>query len=107
MGGSRCCGSLRGREATRRPLSTTWQQARERSRITNGSSLRRRLDISSSCLLKKDGFVVDPFCGGGMTPAACIALERQWAAFEIDEATISNAAERVIQSLNAHVAERV
>ena len=58
-------------------------------------------------LTEKDGFVVDPFCGGGTTPAACIALERQWAAFEIDEATISNAAERVIQSLNAHVAERV
>jgi hypothetical protein len=58
-------------------------------------------------LTEKDGFVVDPFCGGGTTPAACIALERQWAAFEIDEATISNAAERVIESLSAAIAERV
>jgi hypothetical protein len=42
-----------------------------------------------------DGFVVDPFCGGGTTPVACIGLGRKWAAFEIDEANISRASERI------------
>ena len=42
-----------------------------------------------------DGFVVDPFCGGGTTPVACIGLGRKWAAFEIDEANLSRASERI------------
>jgi 16S rRNA G966 N2-methylase RsmD len=48
-------------------------------------------------LTEKDGFVVDPFCGGGTTPVACIALGRKWAAFEIDEATASRASERIAE----------
>lgn len=46
-------------------------------------------------LTDPDGFVVDPFCGGGTTPVACIGLGRKWAAFEIDEANISRASERI------------
>jgi hypothetical protein len=46
-------------------------------------------------LTDKDGFVVDPFCGGGTTPAACIGLGRKWAAFEIDEANMARASERI------------
>jgi 16S rRNA G966 N2-methylase RsmD len=46
-------------------------------------------------LTDKDGFVVDPFCGGGTTPKACIGLGRKWAAFEIDEARLSRASERI------------
>jgi len=46
-------------------------------------------------LTEKDGFVVDPFCGGGTTPAACIGLGRKWAAFEIDEANLARASERI------------
>lgn len=49
-------------------------------------------------LTEKDGFVVDPFCGGGTTPAACIALGRKWAAFEIDEANLSRASERITEA---------
>jgi len=46
-------------------------------------------------LTEKDGFVVDPFCGGGTTPAACIGLDRKWVSFEIDEANIARASERI------------
>lgn len=46
-------------------------------------------------LTEPDGFVVDPFCGGGTTPAACIGLGRRWAAFEIDEANMSRASQRI------------
>jgi hypothetical protein len=49
-------------------------------------------------LTEKDGFVVDPFCGGGTTPAACIALGRKWAAFEIDEANAARASERISEA---------
>lgn len=49
-------------------------------------------------LTEKDGFVVDPFCGGGTTPAACIGLGRKWAAFEIDEANMARASERIMEA---------
>ena len=48
-------------------------------------------------LTEKDGFVVDPFCGGGTTPVACIGLGRKWAAFEIDEANLARASERIAE----------
>ena len=51
-------------------------------------------------LTEKDGFVVDPFCGGGTTPVACIGLGRKWAAFEIDEANLSRASERISEAQN-------
>jgi|694.fasta_scaffold08185_3 16S rRNA G966 N2-methylase RsmD len=46
-------------------------------------------------LTEQDGFVVDPFCGGGTTPVACVGLGRKWAAFEIDEANLACASERI------------
>jgi len=46
-------------------------------------------------LTDPDGFVVDPFCGGGTTPVACIGLGRKWAAFEIDQANMARAIERI------------
>ena len=49
-------------------------------------------------LTEKDGFVVDPFCGGGTTPVACIGLGRKWAAFEIDEANLARASERITEA---------
>ena len=36
-------------------------------------------------LSPQGGLVCEPFCGGGTTPAACIATGRQWIAFEKDE----------------------
>jgi len=46
-------------------------------------------------LTDPDGFVVDPFCGGGTTPIACIALGRKWAAFEINETHHARASARI------------
>lgn len=46
-------------------------------------------------LTDPDGFVVDPFCGGGTTPAACIALGRKWSAFEIDAGQHALASSRI------------
>ena len=46
-------------------------------------------------LTEQDGFVVDPFCGGGTTPVACVGLGRKWAAIEIDEANLARASERI------------
>lgn len=46
-------------------------------------------------MTEQDGFVVDPFCGGGTTPVACVDLGRKWAAFEIDEANLARASERI------------
>lgn len=56
--------------------------------------------VSEACyfidlLTDPDGFVVDPFCGGGTTPTACVQLGRKWAAFEIDEANLARASERI------------
>jgi hypothetical protein len=63
-----------------------WQQSEEEARYF--------IDL----LTEKDGFVVDPFCGGGTTPVACISLGRKWAAFEIDEANIGRASERIAEA---------
>lgn len=46
-------------------------------------------------LTDTDGFVVDPFCGGGTTPAACIALGRKWSSFEIDAGQHALASSRI------------
>jgi 16S rRNA G966 N2-methylase RsmD len=46
-------------------------------------------------LTQPDDLVVDPFCGGGTTPVACIQSGRKWASFEIDEANFSNASSRI------------
>lgn len=60
-----------------------WQQA--------VSEARYFIDL----LTQPDDFVVDPFCGGGTTPVACIGSGRKWASFEIDEANFSNASSRI------------
>jgi len=46
-------------------------------------------------LTQPDDFVVDPFCGGGTTPVACIKSGRKWACFEIDEVNFANASSRI------------
>lgn len=40
-------------------------------------------------------FVVDPFCGGGTTPAVCQKLGRKWSAFEIDAGNHARSCERI------------
>ena len=60
-----------------------WQQA--------VSEARYFIDL----LTQTDDFVVDPFCGGGTTPVACIQSGRKWASFEIDEANFANASSRI------------
>jgi len=60
-----------------------WQQA--------VSEARYFIDL----LTQSDDFVVDPFCGGGTTPVACIESGRKWASFEIDEANFANASSRI------------
>jgi len=60
-----------------------WQQA--------VSEARYFIDL----LTQRDDFVVDPFCGGGTTPVACIQSGRKWASFEIDEANFANASSRI------------
>jgi site-specific DNA-methyltransferase (adenine-specific) len=47
------------------------------------------------CLKRKGDLVLDPFCGGGTTPAMCKVLERDCIAFEIDPATEGVARSRV------------
>jgi 16S rRNA G966 N2-methylase RsmD len=65
-----------------------WQQA--------VSEARYFIDL----LTQPDGFVVDPFCGGGTTPVACIKSGRKWASFEIDEANFSNASSRIKEAIS-------
>jgi hypothetical protein len=65
-----------------------WQQA--------VSEARYFIDL----LTQPDGFVVDPFCGGGTTPVACIKSARKWASFEIDEANFSNASSRIKEAMS-------
>jgi transcriptional regulator with XRE-family HTH domain len=60
-----------------------WQQA--------VSEARHFIDL----LTQPDDFVVDPFCGGGTTPVACIESGRKWASFEIDEGNFANASSRI------------
>jgi hypothetical protein len=60
-----------------------WQQA--------VSEARYFIDL----LTQPEDFVVDPFCGGGTTPVACIESGRKWASFEIDEANFANASSRI------------
>jgi 23S rRNA G2445 N2-methylase RlmL len=60
-----------------------WQQA--------VSEARYFIDL----LTQPDDFVVDPFCGGGTTPVACIQSGRKWASCEIDEANFANASSRI------------
>jgi hypothetical protein len=49
-------------------------------------------------LTQPEDFVVDPFCGGGTTPVACIQSGRKWASFEIDEANFANASCRITEA---------
>jgi hypothetical protein len=65
-----------------------WQQA--------VSEARYFIDL----LTQSDDFVVDPFCGGGTTPVACIESGRKWASFEIDEANFANASSRIKEVMN-------
>jgi len=51
-------------------------------------------------LTQADDFVVDPFCGGGTTPVACIQSGRKWASFEIDEGNFSNASSRIKEAMD-------
>lgn len=43
----------------------------------------------------ENGIVVDPFCGGGTTPAACASLGLRWLAFEIEADEVAKARERI------------
>lgn len=70
---------------TREKSHHEWQQSEAEARYF--------IDL----LTEPDGFVVDPFCGGGTTPVACIGLGRKWAAFEIDEANLARASERIFE----------
>ena len=63
-----------------------WQQA--------VSEARYFIDL----LTQPADFVVDPFCGGGTTPVACIQSGRKWASFEIDEANFANASCRITEA---------
>jgi len=47
-------------------------------------------------LTKPGDFVVDPFCGGGTTPAVCEKNGRKWKAFEIDPAWYAKSCERIV-----------
>ena len=47
-------------------------------------------------LTKPGDLVVDPFCGGGTTPAVCEKVNRKWLAFEIDSANYARSCERII-----------
>ena len=47
-------------------------------------------------LTKPGDLVVDPFCGGGTTPAVCEKVNRKWVAFEIDSANYARSCERII-----------
>ena len=71
---------------TREKSHHEWQQAEAEARYF------------VELLTEPDGFVVDPFCGGGTTPAACIGLGRKWAAFEIDEANLASASLRIAEA---------
>ena len=71
---------------TREKSHHDWQQSEAEARYF--------IDL----LTEEDGFVVDPFCGGGTTPVACIGLGRKWAAFEIDEANLARASERISEA---------
>lgn len=71
---------------TREKSHHEWQQSEAEARYF--------IDL----LTEPDGFVVDPFCGGGTTPVACIGLGRKWAAFEIDEANLARASERIAEA---------
>jgi len=44
---------------------------------------------------QQNAVVLDPFCGGGTVPASCIALGRNYLAFEIDKDTCTIARDRV------------
>lgn len=65
-----------------------WQQA--------VSEARYFIDL----LTQPDDLVVDPFCGGGTTPVACIESGRKWASFEIDEANCANASSRISEVMD-------
>jgi 16S rRNA G966 N2-methylase RsmD len=47
-------------------------------------------------LTKPGDLVVDPFCGGGTTPAVCEKVNRKWLAFEIDSANYARSCKRII-----------
>jgi hypothetical protein len=46
-------------------------------------------------LTQPSGLVVDPFCGGGAIPVACLATKRRWLATEIDPANAAVARKRI------------
>ncbi len=48
-----------------------------------------------TALTRKDEIVLDPFCGGGSTLAACQILQRNFIGFEIDPETCKIAQQRV------------
>ena len=49
-------------------------------------------------LTRPNDIIFDPFCGGGTTAAACVMLNRNYIAFEIDSNTAKIAQERINQT---------
>lgn len=47
------------------------------------------------CFSRPGDLILDPFCGGGTTPAVCNMLDRHWIAFEIDGNTADIARKRM------------
>lgn len=52
-------------------------------------------------LTEPNDLVVDPFCGGGTTPAVCAKLLRRWRSFEINEDSASISRERIKNAISA------
>jgi len=54
-------------------------------------------------LTKADDLVVDPFCGGGTIPLACLLTGRQWLATEINPENASLARQRLNEAKNEQI----
>jgi len=54
-------------------------------------------------LTKADDLVVDPFCGGGTIPLACLLTGRQWLATELNPENASLARQRLNEAKNEQI----
>ena len=82
-----------------KPITTPWmatthsnQQDKQWHKWGQGTGFFIKM---IECLCPLNGIVLDPFCGGGTVPASCIALGRNYLAFEIDKDTCTIARDRV------------
>jgi len=91
--------SKRGRSPKARVMALSfWTGGGEDKRFHTWGQDESTARYYIDCFSRKEGVILDPFCGGGTFPAVAKQLGRHWLGFEIDPAVAERARLRVLET---------